>query len=311
MTNICSKNNLLKSKFVRSLPLTLLALPGIFVIFIFKYLPMYGLVLPFKNITNIANGFFGSEWCGFENFKYLFSGPDALIAIRNTVLFNVAFIICHIIVGVLFALMLFELSSKFVKIYQTIIFLPYFISWVVGAFVVKALLDLDYGVINNILESFGLAKVSWYTNPKYWPFIIVIINTWKGMGYNIVLYYAALTGINPEYFEAAKLDGASKLQQIYYVSIPLIKKVIVVLFILNVGKMMTCDFGLFYNVPLNISLLRSTTDVLDTYVYRTMIQLGDVGMSSAAAFLQSVVGFILVIGTNLIVKKIDEDSSLL
>lgn len=311
MTNTFNKSDLLKSKFVRSLPLTLLALPGIFVIFIFKYLPMYGLVLPFKNITNIADGFWGSDWCGIENFKFLFSGPDALMAIRNTVLYNIAFILCHIVVGVAFALMLFELSSKFVKVYQTIIFLPYFISWVVGAFVVKALFDVDYGVVNKMLQLFGLNPVSWYTNAKYWPFIIVVINTWKGMGYNIVLYYAALTGINPEYFEAAKLDGATKLQQIYYVSIPLIKKVIVVLFILNVGKMMTCDFGLFYNVPLNIALLRSTTDVLDTYVYRTMIQLGDVGMSSAAAFLQSVVGFILVIGTNLVVKKIDEDSSLL
>ena len=310
MTNTFNKSDLLKSKFVRSLPLTLLALPGIFVIFIFKYLPMYGLVLPFKNITNIADGFWGSDWCGIENFKFLFSGPDALMAIRNTVLYNIAFILCHIVVGVAFALMLFELSSKFVKVYQTIIFLPYFISWVVGAFVVKALFDVDYGVVNKMLQLFGLNPVSWYTNAQYWPFIIVVINTWKGMGYNIVLYYAALTGINPEYFEAAKLDGATKLQQIYYVSIPLIKKVIVVLFILNVGKMMTCDFGLFYTIPRDIGLLYPTTDIIDTYVYRGLRTGDDIGMTTAVGLFQSVVGFIMVVGTNLIVKKISPENSL-
>ena len=197
-----------------------------------------------------------------------------------------------------------------IKVYQTTIFLPYFISWVVGAFIVKALLDTDFGVVNKLLIVFGHEKIRWYTDPKYWPFIIVVINVWKGMGYNILLYYAALISINPEYYEAALLDGASKFQQIIHISIPMIKKTIVVLFILNIGKVMRADFGLFYNVPLNISLLIPTTDVLDTYVYRTMAQLGDIGMSSAAAFFQSVVGFILVIVTNAVVKKIDEENSL-
>ena len=179
-----------------------------------------------------------------------------------------------------------------------------------GAFIVKALLDTDFGVVNKLLIVFGHEKIRWYTDPKYWPFIIVVINVWKGMGYNILLYYAALISINPEYYEAALLDGASKFQQIIHISIPMIKKTIVVLFILNIGKVMRADFGLFYNVPLNISLLIPTTDVLDTYVYRTMAQLGDIGMSSAAAFFQSVVGFILVIVTNAVVKKIDEENSL-
>ncbi len=305
------KNKSLKqSKFVKSLPLTMLAFPSLLVVFLFRYLPMYGLVLPFKNITNMADGFFESEWCGFKNFEYMFRGSDAMTALRNTVLYNLAFILLHIVVGVLFALMLFELTSRFVKVYQTTIFLPYFISWVVGAFIVKAFLDPNYGTINHMLSAFGIDPISWYSDSKYWPYIIVIINIWKGMGYNILLYYAALVGISPEYFEAARLDGANKLQQIIYVSIPMIKKVIVVLFILNVGKIMRADFGLFYNVPLNISLIRSTTDVLDTYVYRSMTQIGDIGMSSAAAFFQSVVGFFLVIATNFVVKKVDEDSSL-
>lgn len=299
-----------KSKFISSLPLTILVLPSVITIILFRYLPMYGLILPFKNMSNFASGFFSSEWCGFDNFKFLINGSDVFIALRNTVLYNLAFILLHIIVGILIALMLYELTSKWIKVYQTNIFLPYFISWVVGAFIVKAIFDGDYGVANRILALFGSDKVNWYSNPKYWPAIITIINTWKGMGYNILLYYAALIGINPEYYEAAKIDGASKLQQIFYISIPMIKKTVVVLFILNVGKIMHCDFGLFYNVPLNISLLRPTTDVLDTYVYRAMAQLGDVGMSSAAAFFQSVVGFMLVVGTNLIVKKFDEDSSL-
>lgn len=310
MSNINTKNRLLKSKFIKSLPLTILVLPSLIYLIVFKYFPMFGLVLPFKNMSSISSGFFSSEWCGFENFKFVFAGSEAFIALRNTVLYNIAFIVLHIVVGVSIALMLYELSARSVKLYQTTIFLPYFISWVVGAFVVMAFLNSDYGVINQILKIFGREKISWYSDTKYWPWIIVIINVWKGMGYNIVLYYAALVGINPEYFEAATLDGASKLQQIRYVSIPMIKKTIVVLFILNVGKIMYADFGLFYNVPLNISMLRPTTDVLDTYVYRTLMQVGDVGMSAAAAFFQSFVGFFLVVLTNLVVKKIDEESSL-
>lgn len=295
---------------MKYLPLTMLILPSLIAIILFRYLPMFGLVLPFKNMSSMSNGFFNSEWCGLDNFKFIFSGSDALIAVRNTILYNLGFIIINIVLGVFVALMLFELSSKFVKTYQTLIFLPYFISWVVGAFVVKGFLDTDYGIINNLLANFGFEKIGWYSDAKYWPVIIIVISAWKGLGYNVVLYYASLIGINPEYYEAARLDGANKFQQIFYVSIPMIKKVIVVLFILNVGKIMHADFGLFYNVPLNISALRSTTDVLDTYVYRAMVELGDIGMSSAAAFFQSVIGFVLVVLTNLFVKRIDEESSL-
>ena len=298
------------SRFMKYMPLTLLILPSLITIILFRYLPMFGLVLPFKNMSSITNGFFNSEWCGFDNFKFIFSGSDAIIAVRNTILYNLGFIIVNIVLGVLVALMLFELSSKFVKIYQTLIFLPYFISWVVGAFVVKGFLDTDYGIINNLLANFSFDKIEWYSDPKYWPFIIMVISAWKGLGYNVVLYYASLIGINPEYYEATRLDGANKFQQIIYVSIPMIKRVIVVLFILNVGKIMHADFGLFYNVPLNISALRSTTDVLDTYVYRAMVELGDIGMSSATAFFQSVIGFVLVVLTNLFVKRIDEEKSL-
>lgn len=299
-----------KWKFIKSLPLTLLTLPTIIFIILFKYLPMYGLVLPFKNMSTFSAGFFNSEWCGFDNFKFIFSGTDALVALRNTLGYNFAFIIVHIVVGVAVALMLFELRRGYIKVYQTIIFLPHFISWVVSAFILEGLLNADYGVINQILASFGQEKISWYTDAKYWPYILTILHIWKGMGYNILLYYAALIGINPEYYEAALLDGASKLQQIRYISIPMITKTIVVLFILHMGKIMRADFSLFYNVPKDISLLRSTTDVLDTYVYRAMTQLGDIGMSSAVAFFQSVVGFVLVILTNVIAKKFDEESSL-
>lgn len=313
MQKIKTTNNIAtmkQSKFVRSLPLTMLALPGIILLILFRYLPMFGLVLPFKNMSDLSVGFFNSAWCGLENFKFVFASVDALIALRNTILYNTVFIIVTIVICVSLALMLFELRARHVKFYQTVIFLPYFVSWVVGAFVVKGFLDMDYGVINNIRGFFGLGKVMWYSDAKYWPWVMLIVNTWKKMGYDTIMYYAALMSIDTSYFEAAKIDGAGKLRTTFSITIPMIKNTIIILFILHIGKIMYADFGLFYNVPMNISLLRTTTDVLDTYVFRTLTQLGDVGMSAAAAFFQSVVGFILVILTNLIVRKFDKDSAL-
>ena len=221
-----------------------------------------------------------------------------------------SFIVLGIITGVIAALCLYELSSRFVKGYQTVLFLPYFISWVVAAYIVKAILDVDNGVLNRIIVRFGGNAVNWYGEKSVWLGIIIISSVWKTIGNNAIMYYAALIGISPEYFEAARIDGAGKLKQMWYISIPMIKNVIIALFIINIGKVMFADFGLFYNVPLNSSILYETTDVLDTYVYRALINLGDIGMSSAAAFYQSVIGFLLVIATNFIVKKVDPDSGI-
>ena len=225
-------------------------------------------------------------------------------------MYNLLFIFIGTLVGIILALMLYELTAKQVKVYQTVLYLPYFISWVVAAYIINALFDMDFGFFNKILEMLGREPIMWYSDASKWPLTIVLANVWKGMGNGALMYYAALIGISPEYYEAARIDGASKLKQIFYVSLPMIKNVIIVLCVINVGKIMHADFGLFYNLPMNSSALYSTTDVLDTYVYRALMTMNDVGMSSAASFYQAVVGFILVVATNLIVKKIDPDSGL-
>ena len=295
--------------FKKNLPLTVLALPAVLFLFVFNYVPLYGLVLPFKNY-DYSLGFFKSPWAGLENFRFLFNNDAVLIATRNTILYNVAFIILGLIFSVGIALMLYEMGAKFVKTYQTILFLPYFISWVVAAYAAKVFLDIDYGMFNNVLRMFGKEGVMWYNEPKYWPAILIVAEVWKGMGYNAIIYYAALMGTDKSLFEAARIDGANKLQQVWFISIPSIKPMIIIMTILKIGKIFYGDFGLFYNFTLNSSLLYSTTDIIDTYVYRSLITLGDVGMSSAAGFYQAVLGFILVVATNYIVKKIDSDNAL-
>ena len=271
---------------------------------------MFGLLLPFKNYQ-YDKGLFGSDWCGFENFKFLVNSKDVFLATGNTLFYNFVFIISGIVLGIITALLLNELSSRFVKLYHTILYIPHFVSWVVAAYIINVLLNVDNGIINHLLISLGKEPISWYTESKYWPGIIIIANIWKSVGSSAVIYYAALIGINPEYYEAAKIDGAGKLKQIMYISIPMIKNVVIVMFIMSVGRIMYADFGLFYNVPMNSSLLYSTTDVLDTYVYRSLINLNDIGMSSAAAFYQAVIGFVLVVITNFVCKKFDPDSGLL
>lgn len=295
--------------FKKNLPLLLLALPGLIILITMRYFPMFGLVLPFKDYKYDL-GFWKSEWVGLKNFEFLFKSDDVLIATRNTILYNLVFIVIMAALAVILALLLYELSARAVKVYQTILYLPHFVSWVVAAFIVNALFDMDFGFVNRMLTAFGMEPVMWYNDAKYWPWIIILSNLWKGLGSSAIMYYAALIGISPDYFEAAKIDGAGKFKQIWHISIPMIKNVIIVLFILNVGKIMFADFGLFYNVPMNSPLLYSTTDVLDTYVYRALMNMGNIGMSSAAAFYQAVIGFVLVVVTNLVVKKIDPESGL-
>ena len=298
-----------RSKFVNSLPLTLLALPGVAMVFLFHYVPLYGLILPFKNY-DYSLGFWRSPWIGFKNFEYLFVGRGVLIATRNTILYNFAFIVLGLVCSVLLALMLFEMQKRAVKTYQTIIFLPYFISWVVAAYVLRSLLDMENGMLNNLLAIFGKNPVMWYNDARYWPPIIVLIYLWKHVGYNIVIFYAALMGIDRELYEAARIDGAGKLKQVINISIPMLKPMITMIFLLNVGKILYGDFGLFYNTTMDSSLLYSTTDVIDTFVYRALTSLGDLGMSAAAGFLQSVLGFTIVISANALTRKVDKENAL-
>ena len=295
--------------FKQNLPLTLLALPAIIFTFIFSYIPLYGLLLPFKKYIP-SLGFLKSPWVGLENFRFIIGNEAVGIATRNTILYNLAFIVLGLIVSLTIALLLYELRGGYVKAYQTCLFLPYFISWVVASYAAKALLDIDYGLLNKLIVSFGGEAITWYNTPKYWPWILTIAEIWKGMGYNALIYYAALMGTDKSLFEAAQIDGAGKLKQMWYISLPSIKSMIILMTILKIGKIFYGDFGLFYNFTLNSSLLYSTTDIIDTYVYRSLIEVNDISISSAVGFYQSVLGFLLVVLTNWIVNKIDSDSAL-
>ena len=292
-------------------PLYVLALPGVLYLLINNYIPMAGIVIAFKNI-DFRKGILGSDFIGLKNFEYLFKTKDAFIITRNTILYNVAFIVINLVVSVVFAIIINELRSRIAsKLYQTIILLPYLISMVIVSYLAYAFLSNETGFINNtILPAFGHGKISWYTEPKYWPFILILVNTWKNVGYSCIVYLAAVVGIDPEYYEAASLDGATTMQRIRHITLPLIRPVMIMLVLLSVGRIFYSDFGLFFQVPQNSGMLYSTTNVIDTYVYRGLMQLGDIGMSSAAGVYQSIVGFILVLSANALVRRIDKDSAL-
>jgi len=300
-----------KTSIKRFIPIYAMILPGAAYLLINNYLPMFGLVIAFKDI-NFRKGIFGSEWVGLKNFEYLFTTSDAWIITRNTLLYNIAFIILGIIFGVTFAILLNEIRQKILlRTYQTIILLPHLVSWVVISYFTYAMLSVDTGMINkSILPLFGIEGISWFTEPKYWPFILTIMNIWKGFGFSCVVYFSSIVGINKEYYEAAQLDGASRLQQIFRITIPMIKPTIITLLLLNLGRTFYSDFGLFYQVPMNSGMLFSTTNVIDTYVFRSLMQIGNIGMSAAAGFYQSIVGFIMVIGANLIVRKVSSENAL-
>ncbi|WP_212691390.1 ABC transporter permease [Vallitalea guaymasensis] len=299
-----------KNKFKSQVEFFSMTLPVIIHIFIFCYIPMVGIIIAFKDFR-YDKGIFGSEWIGFENFKFFFSSQDAWRVTRNTVLMNIIFIITNLIVCVVVAILMYQLTNRvFVKFYQTTMILPHFLSFVVVGFMTYALLNPVHGVLNQMLISMGFEPVNVYTSPKYWPFILPLINIWKTVGMGSVIYYAALMGINKEYLEAAAIDGANKWQVTTKIIIPFLVPVMTILTILAIGNIFRADFGMFYQITRNSSLLYETTDVIDTYIFRALRKFGDIGMSSAVGLYQSFVGFILVIVANTIVKKIDKDSAM-
>jgi putative aldouronate transport system permease protein len=292
-------------------PMYVMLLPGVLFLIVNNYIPMFGVLIAFKNI-NYADGILGSPWAGLKNFEYLFKTETAWIITRNTILYNSAFIVLNLVFGVGFAILLNELRSRFLsKLYQSAMFLPFFLSAIVVSYLGFAFLGNEHGYINTVLLPwFGIEPIQWYAEAKYWPFILPIINTWKGIGYFTVIYMAAIVGISDEYYEAAVIDGANKWQQITKITIPLLLPVIIIMTLLQIGKIFYADFGLFYQVTLDAGLLLPTTNVIDTYVYRTFLGTGDIGMSSAAGLYQAVVGFVLVLGSNFIVRKFSEDNAL-
>ena len=292
--------------------LVFLALPIFIKTLIFSYLPMFGIIIAFKKI-NYREGILGSPWVGWKNFEFLFKSMDAWKMTRNTLLYNVAFIVLGTTACLILAFLLYEITSRpCLKTYQTILIVPNFISWVVVSYLAVIFLSQEYGLLNSLLQMFGIEPISWYSAAEKWPAIIIIANLWKYTGYSCLIYYASLMGIDKEYFEAATIDGATKMQCIRYISLPFLKPTIIILTIMSIGKIFNANFDLFYLLP-NAStngVLYVTTVVIDTYVFRALRGTGDLGMSAAAGLYQSVVGFILVLAANLTVRKIDPDSSL-
>ena len=292
-------------------PLYLMMLPALLYLLINNYIPMAGMVIAFKKL-NFAKGIWASPWAGLKNFKFLFASRDAWVITRNTLLYNVAFILVNMVIGIAIAILITEVKNiKLKKLYQSAILLPFLMSMVILSYIVYALLSAENGLVNNsILPLFHMDPIQWYQKPKYWPAILIIANCWKGVGYGCLIYIASLIGIDPSFYEAARLDGASKWQEITKITLPSLVPTIITLLLLSIGRIFYSDFGLFYQVPMNSGVLVSTTNVIDTYVYRALIEQGNISMSSAAGVYQSLVGFCVVMLSNWIVRKVDKDQAL-
>ena len=294
----------------RNKTLFFMILPAVIVILIFGYIPMSGVVLAFKNYRYDL-GIFGSPWSGLENFKYFFISGTGLLVTKNTIFYNVFNLITSQVLAIFIAIVISEMSGKyFKKITQSIIFLPYFISWIiVGAFVYN-IFNYETGTFNTILKSLSIAPVDLYSKPTAWVFIIAFFNSWKWLGYNSVIYIAAITNIDAECYEAADIDGANIFQKIRKITIPSIVPTIIVIFLLNIGRILRGDFQMFYQIVGNNGQLFNATDVIDTFVFRSLINSGDIGMTAAATFYQSILCLVIIMIVNTIVKKIDRDSAL-
>jgi putative aldouronate transport system permease protein len=291
--------------------LLLMALPGMIQIFVFSYLPMPGLLLAFKNYR-AADGIWGSQWVGFKNFEFLFSTGDAWRIIFNTIFLNSLFLCFTIVLGSLaVAILLHEIYDHYVtRFYQSILFFPHFISFVIVGYFAFAFLNADNGLVNGLLSSWGMQPINWYGEAKYWPAILVFISMWKGIGYFAIIYLAGMLAINPEFYEAARIDGASKWQEIRFIMLPLIRPLVIINVLLAVGRIFYANFDFLYNVTRDASLLLPTVDVIDTYVFRSLTAVGNYNLASAAGFFQATVGFVLVLFANWLVRRFDTDQAL-
>ena len=300
-----------KRNYKQYLPLYRMMVPGLAYLIVNNYIPMGGLIIAFKRF-NYGKGIWGSPFIGLTNFKFLFTGKDSLLIIRNTMLYNLAFIVLGTVFSVTIAILLNAVTQKRLqKAYQTVILIPYLISIVIVSYMTFAFLSQESGFINNTLTNvLGTEPIGWYATPKYWPFILTLIYLWKSCGYTSIIYYTNIIGIDPALYEAATVDGANGWQKIRYITLPALKSTVITMVLLSVGRIFFSDFGLFYQVPMNSGPLLDVTITIDTYVYRALTTLNDVGRSSAAGFMQSICGFLVVFAANFIVNKIDPDNSL-
>jgi len=308
---------MVKASRKKTLLLLSMVAPGAIWLLLLRYLPMAGIVMAFQDYKiysknpSFINNLLHSKLVGFKNFEFMFRSSDTWVMIRNTLCYNILFIALGLVISVAFAIMLNELTSKFsAKFYQTLMFFPYFLSWVVASYFLQAFLDPTRGLLVNLMESWGMETIDFYNTTGPWPFILTLCNVWKNTGYSAILYLAAITGIDASEYEAAAIDGANKWMQIRYITLPHLKTMMIMLLIMNVGKIFCSDFGLFFNVPLQSGPLFPVTQVVDTYVYRAMMTTQNYGMSTAAGLLQNLIGFVCIMIVNGIVNKIDPDSAL-
>jgi len=315
MTAVEPKGPTVRSKKLLQLksywPVYLMMLPGLVYIFINNYMPMPGVIVAFKTYK-AKLGIYGSPWAGLKNFRYLFATQDAWIITRNTILYNLAFITVNTILAIIVAIVLSEMVAKRLKKFtQSAILLPYLISWVIVSYLVFAFLSGENGFFNNTLLPFlGLEPVNWYMETKAWPYVLIFASSWKSIGYNCIIYLSTILGIDRGYYEAADLDGATRWDKIRFITLPMLKPTLIIMTLLAVGRIFYSDFGLFYQVPMNSGALYSATSTIDTYVYNGLMQLNNIPMSAAAGLYQSFVGFILIMGSNLLVKRMSPEDAL-
>ena len=295
----------------KSFELMILAFPGALLLFLVCYLPIGNIVLAFKDFR-YDMGIWGSEWIGLEHFKSLFQSMYAYRITRNTLLLNSLFIVTTIAGSLFIALMLYQVSNRTaIKFFQTSMFFPYFLSWPVVAFIVFSFLNVDLGILNRIITALGFEPVFWYNKAGYWPVILTIINFWKEVGYNVVIFYAAMLAIDNTQLEAARIDGANSWQINTKIIIPSIMSVIIMMVLIKMGRIFFADFGLFFMVTRDSGLLYETTDVLDTYVLRTVRVTGDIGLGTAVGLYQSICGLIVVLFSNHLIKKSNDGQGMI
>lgn len=300
-----------KIRWKKVIAVYLMLLPAMIYFTINNYLPMYGVTIAFRKL-DYKLGILNSPFNGFENFRFLFASGNMGPVIRNTILYNIAFIIIGTIFPITVAILFNEIRNKMAKkMYQTIILLPYLMSMVIVSYLVFAFLSADNGFINkSILEPLTGHTVSFYQEKAYWPFILTFVSQWKGIGFAMVLYLSSILGISSDYYEAARMDGATKLQQIKHITLPFLKPTVIMMTILSVSRICSSDFGLFYQIPKNSGTIYSVTQTIDTYVYNALMNQNNISMSSAASVLQAIIGFILVITANLVIRKISREDAM-
>ena len=295
-----------------------MTVPAIVWFGLFCYLPLFGIFFAFKDFTPMPgrsllyNLFVKSPWVGLRNFSYLFRNPQSLNILGNTLFYNAIFLVAGIVIPVFLAVILSEIHQKnFSGLVQMVLVLPYFLSWVIVGYCVYGFLATDQGQINSLLQVFGEEAVRWYQSPQYWRVILILVGIWKSCGFSLVIYLCSITAIDRTLYESASLDGATFWQKAWHITLPMLRPTIATIFILSIGSILNSDFGLFYQVPMDSGALQEVTQTLDVYVYKALMQQANFSFSSAAAFLQSAVGCVLLIVSNLAIRKVDKDSALI